>query len=82
MIPRIKTIEIEPDYVLKVIFDDDVCVLYDVKDDIEHLPGYSDLRDICGLFEQVQLDTSRTCIYWNDYIDLPSDAIYNHGKRL
>ena len=29
--------------------------------------------------ENAQLDTSRTCIYWNDRIDLPSDAIYEYG---
>ena len=28
--------------------------------------------------EQVQLDESRTCVYWNDVIDLPSDAIYHN----
>lgn len=48
--------------------------------DIEKIKGYENLKIIPGLFEQVQLDESRTCIFWNDFIDLPSDAIYEYGK--
>ena len=69
-------------YMLEVDFDDGRKVLYDVKDDIASLPGYDDLKNIYGLFEQVRLDESRTCVFWNDNIDLPSDAIYEYGKVL
>ncbi len=55
-------------------------MVYDVKEDMQ-LPGYSLLRDVSGLFQQVQLDQSRTCVYWNDDIDLPSDIIYEYGRR-
>ena len=68
------------DYALEVIFDDGKKVLYDVKEDIEMLPGYDELKNIHGLFEQVQLDESRTCLCWNEEIDLPSDTIYEYGK--
>ena len=81
MIPRISNIEIAKNYVLKVEFDDGKCVLYNLEDDMEQLPGYSDLKDIKGLFQNFQLDKSRTCVFWNDYIDLPSDAIYKYGKE-
>ena len=43
------------------------------------LPGYAVLRTVCGLFDQVQVDESRTCVYWNEDVDLPSDAIYEYG---
>lgn len=69
-------------YMLEVDFDDGKKVLYDVNDDIATLPGYDDLKNIYGLFEQVQLDESRTCVCWNNEIDLPSDAIYEYGKVL
>lgn len=69
-------------YMLEVDFDDGKKVLYDVNNDIATLPGYEDLKNIYGLFEQVQLDESRTCVFWNDDIDLPSDAIYEYGKVL
>lgn len=80
MIQRIHSVEPLPDYQLRVAFDDGRQVLYDVKEDM-NLPGYELLRQVYGLFEQVQLDPSRTCVYWNDEIDLPSDAIYAYGRE-
>ena len=82
MIPKIVSVKAERDYVLSVKFEDGCRVLYDLGEDMEQLPGYSDLRDINGLFENVQLDKSRTCVFWNDRIDLPSDTIYKYGKQL
>lgn len=81
MIIRIKSVKPLKDYMLNVIFDDGKNVLYDVKDDINSIPTYEDLKNINGLFNQVQLDESRTCIFWNDYIDLASDIIYEYGKE-
>lgn len=79
MIQRIKSIQPLPGFVLSVVFDDGYHVLYDVKEDMS-LPGYDVLRTETGLFNQVQLDTSRTCVFWNEAIDLPSDTIYEYGK--
>lgn len=79
MIQRIASIQPLPDYMLSVVFDDGKKVIYDVKDDMT-LPGYSALRDVYGLFQQVQLDESRTCVFWNEDIDLPSHAIYEFGR--
>ena len=79
MIPRIKHIESQNDYILRVVFDDGKIVRYDVKEDIRTLPSYRSLMTEYGLFQNFQLDTSRTCISWNDEIDLPSDIIYEYG---
>ena len=79
MIPRISSIKTLPDCLLSVSFDDGRQVIYDVKTDLD-LPGYHLLTEIPGLFDQVQLDKSRTCVYWNDEIDLPSDTIYEYGR--
>ena len=81
MIERIKSIKPLPDFTLDVSFDDGRRVIYDVKEDMG-LPGYSALRDVFGLFSQVQVDESRTCVFWNDYIDLPSHAIYEYGRVI
>ena len=80
MIPRISKLSILDDYILFVEFDDGYKVMYDVKDDINTLPSFRPLVDVYGLFNQAQLDTSRTCVYWNDEIDLASDSIYEYGK--
>ncbi len=82
MIPRIRQVTPLPDFRLRVEFDDGKTVLYDVKEDIGQIESYRDLLDVPGLFNQVQLDGSRTCVYWNDQIDLPSDWIYEYGRPL
>lgn len=79
MIERITSVKPLPDFQLDVHFDDGRRVIYDVKEDL-NLPGYSALRDVFGLFAQIQLDESRTCVFWNDNIDLPSHAIYEYGR--
>ncbi len=80
MIPRIRDVKALPGHRLRVSFDDGKTVLYDVKEDIDRIESYRALMLIHGLFSQVQLDQSRTCVYWNDEIDLPSDTLYEYGK--
>lgn len=82
MIRRIKSVCPLPDYTLSVLFDDGHHVLYDVKEDMRDIPSYRDLQTVHGLFAQVQLDRSRTCIYWTEDIDLPSDTLYEYGKPV
>lgn len=82
MIPRIKHISPLDNFQLDVLFDDGKHVVYDVLDDINTLPAFVDLKSVYGLFNQVQLDESRTCVYWNDRIDLASDSIYEYGTQI
>lgn len=80
MIPRIKSVTVSENYHLHVIFDDGKDCMYDMNEDIHTLEGYSALKEIPGLFDLVQLDESRTCVFWNDSIDLPSDMIYEYAR--
>ena len=82
MIPRIKSFEVSDDWKLMVTFDDGFRVCYNVEDDIYAIPDFKSLATEIGLWPMAQLDTSRTCIYWNDRIDLPSDTIYEFGKPI
>ena len=82
MIPRIKKLQPKEDYRLLVEFEDGKVVLYDVNSDMNDIPSYNELRTRKGLFNSVQIDASRTCVYWTDDIDLPSDIIYEYGKTL
>ena len=82
MIYRIKELTPMSCYRLRVVFDDGKAVIYDVKEDIDTIPAFKQLQSIHGLFQNVQLDQSRTCVYWNDEVDLPSDAIYEYGKKI
>lgn len=80
MIPRIKTVTALDDYMLRIVFDDGEIMLYDVKDDIAHIKAFKELETEEGLWGKARLDTSRTCVYWNDRIDLPSDTLYEYGQ--
>ena len=82
MIPRIASFEPMADYKLLVNFDEGRTVIYDVGDDIRQIEAFEDLKTIPRLFENASLDSSRTCIVWNDRIDLPSDTIYEYGRLV
>lgn len=82
MLPRIKTVKPTEGFKLRVTFDDGREVLYDVSDDIKTIESFCVLQTVPGLFEQVKLDESRTCVYWNDRIDLASDTIYEFGRPM
>ncbi len=79
MIPRIKSYKPLEGYKLLIGFDDGRQVCYDVNEDIATLPDFEVLQTEQGLFQNAQLDKSRTCIYWNDRVDLPSDVLYEYG---
>ena len=82
MIPRIKSVNTKGNYKLDVFFDDGKHVLYDVYEDIKQIPDFKPLETLTGLWKNYSLDKSRTCIYWNDRIDLSSDSIYQYGVEI
>lgn len=79
-LPRIKSVSPMDGYQLSVLFDDGRKVVYNVAEDIETISAFNDLKTVEGLWPQVQVDKSRTVVYWNDWIDLPSDTIYEYGR--
>ena len=79
MIQRIKQFELNDDWKLCVTFDDGFRVCYDVKDDIDTIDVFKRLTTEAGLWTLAELDSSRTCISWNEQIDLPSDTLYEYG---
>ena len=81
MIPRIQDIKANDNYLLTVLFDDGKKVIYDVKQDIAQIEDFKQLETLEGLWNNFQLDKSRTCVFWNDRIDLPSDTIYEYGIK-
>lgn len=82
MFSRIKKVEVKDELALLVTFDDDIRVLYDLKDDIKNIKDFEALQTETSLFKNFQIDQSRTCIYWSDRIDLASDTILEYGRRI
>jgi len=81
VIPRIKSVKPQENYKLLIQFDGGETVIYNVLEDIDAIDDFVLLKTERGLFENVQLDDSRTCIYWSDRIDLPSDTLLEYGER-
>ena len=79
-LPRIKNVEPMEGYKLSVLFEDGRKVVYNVAEDIDTIESFGDLKTVEGLWPQVQVDKSRTVVYWNDWIDLPSDTLYEFGQ--
>ena len=82
MIPRIKSISPMADFKLLVDFDEGRRVIYDVADDIRSIEAFKELQILHGLFNNARLDSSRTCVVWNERVDLPSDTIYEYGVSV
>ncbi|MBQ0167124.1 MAG: DUF2442 domain-containing protein [Treponema sp.] len=82
MIPRIKSLKPLDDFQLQVLFDDGKNVIYNVREDIDSVENFKELETLYGLWKQVQLDESRTCVFWNDHIDLASDTLYEYGTPV
>jgi hypothetical protein len=82
MIPRIKSVEPMGDFKLFVRFDEGRDVVYDLSDDIRDIAAFQELNTLPGLFGNARLDSSRTCVVWNERIDLPSDTIYEYGVSV
>ena len=82
MIPKIKFYKPIDKYKLLVKFDDGYTVEYDLSSEISAIPEFRDLKDIVGLFECIQLDSSRTILFWNETIDISSDTLYSYGKSI
>ena len=57
-------------------------VIYDVQEDIDTIEDFQLLKTQQGLFQNFQVDESRTCIFWSDRIDLPSDTLFEYGRKL
>ena len=82
MLPKISEITPLDQYILQVKFDDGYEVLYDLKSDMDSIPDFAPLAQTANLWRQSQVDTSRTCVYWTDRIDLASDTIYEYGQPV
>ena len=70
------------DFKLFVRFDEGKDVVYDFSDDIRDIAAFHELKTLPGLFKNARLDSSRTCVVWNERIDLPSDTIYEYGVSV
>ena len=75
--PKIKTVTPLDDGRLQVIFDNDVCKVYDCKP-LLRKPVFAPLAN-GWLFRTVQVDPGGYGVSWNEDIDLAESELWEHG---
>ena len=48
-------------------------------EDIESIEAFEPLSTEYGLFQNFQIDESRTCVTWSEEMDLPGDTLLEYG---
>lgn len=81
MFHKVKNVKILSKYILEITFQNDVIKHYDVSVLFEKWKVFENLKNIDGLFEQVNVDQGGYGISWNDEIDLECEELWEHGKE-
>ena len=78
-----KLIEVTPlsNFRLLAVFSCSTVVLYDVKRLFDRYKGFRDLASEPDIFRKVMIGPDGHGVYWNDFLDLSSDEIWNNGQE-
>ena len=79
MFQRVKAVEPQPEWTLKVTFLDGTVKRYDVKPLFSLWEPFRTLQQVHGLFDQVKVDLGGYGISWNEDIDLSCNELWDHG---
>ncbi len=82
MFYMVQSVEPKDNYILSVLFTDGIRTEYDIKPLFKKWEIFNDLKNICGLYQQVRVDAGGFGISWNDEIDLASEELRLNGKCL
>lgn len=82
MFHKVKSVSPLPCYALEVCFENGDRRRYEVQPLFERWPVFQNLRDMPGLFGQVQVDAGGYGISWNDDIDLACNELWENGEPL
>lgn len=82
MFHKIESVEPLENFILFVVFKSGEKKYYDVKQLFETIPAFKDLINITGLFKQVKVDTQGYGIFWNEYIDLSGNELWENGELV
>lgn len=79
MFYKIKSVTALPNYMLDIIFDNNIKKTYDIKPLFEKWPIFQMLLNIDGLYEQVKIDPGGYGISWNDSLDLSCNELWENS---
>ena len=78
----IKQVKFNEEYVMEISFSDGTTKLFSIRDNCENYPELRPLLKDRLLYESGKLLPQGTGIYWNDEIDIPSDALYEDSVLI
>lgn len=78
MFHKVKNVKPLENYVLEVIFQNDICKYYDVSHLFDKWRIFNELTKN-NLFQEVKVDNGGYGISWNDEIDLSCDELWQNG---
>lgn len=81
MTHRIKEVKPLEKYTILAVFQNGIEKTYDMRELYPVFPQFRDFEKIPGLFEQVKVDVGGYGIYWNDFLDLDAEDIWEDGKE-
>ena len=81
MFHKVKSVKSLDNYILEVVFENNIIKYYDVSNLFEKWTVFKKLKTINGLFNQVKVDKGGYGIYWNEEIDLSCNELWENGYK-
>lgn len=81
MFHKVKSVKSLDNYILEVVFENNIIKYYDVSNLFEKWNVFKKLKTINGLFNQVKVDKGGYGIYWNEEIDLSCNELWENGYK-
>lgn len=79
MFHKVKRVKSLDNYILEIVFENNIIKYYDVSNLFEKWSVFKKLKTVDGLFNQVKVDTNGYGISWNEEIDLSCNELWENG---
>ena len=81
MFHKIKSVRSLDNYIIEIVFENNIIKYYDVSILFEKWTVFKKLKTTKGLFEQVKVDAGGYGISWNEEIDLSCNELWENGYK-
>lgn len=79
MFHKVKSVKSLDNYILEIVFENNIIKYYDVSNLFEKWIVFQKLKTINGLFNQVKVDDGGYGVSWNEEIDLSCNELWENG---
>ena len=82
MFQKVKSVKPLDNYILLITFENNIQKKYDIKPLLKKWDVFKNLINNPKLYENVTVDNGGYGIYWNEYIDLSCNELWNNGVEI